>query len=160
MTPITTPTTNSGPVVIGEAELRAMVAAIRAEISGAEVRLFGWRSRIDSCCWGACGAAWPTTASLLICSCTPAVRWKNAAVGATMGSQEPVGRDGCSMSNPEAVGMLRIARRDLKAARMLQVASISIPSRWGSIAPIGCVAPSSWSTMWQRSSAPRSDGGA
>jgi predicted nucleotidyltransferase len=31
--------------VIGEAELRAMAAAIRAEIPGAEVRLFGSRAR-------------------------------------------------------------------------------------------------------------------
>jgi HEPN domain-containing protein len=33
------------------------------------------------------------------------------------------------MSNPQALGMLRIARRDLKAARMLQVASIDEASR-------------------------------
>jgi predicted nucleotidyltransferase len=32
-------------VVIGEAQLRAMAAAIRAEIPGAEVRLFGSRAR-------------------------------------------------------------------------------------------------------------------
>jgi hypothetical protein len=33
------------------------------------------------------------------------------------------------MSNPQALGMLRIARRDLKAARMLPVASIDEASR-------------------------------
>jgi predicted nucleotidyltransferase len=45
MTPATTPTNDSAPAVIGEAELRAMAAAIRAEIPGAEVRLFGSRAR-------------------------------------------------------------------------------------------------------------------
>lgn len=45
MTPATTLTTERDPVVIGEAELRAMAAAIRAEIPGAEVRLFGSRAR-------------------------------------------------------------------------------------------------------------------
>jgi predicted nucleotidyltransferase len=45
MTPATTPVTERDPVVIGEAELRAMAAAIRAEIPGAEVRLFGSRAR-------------------------------------------------------------------------------------------------------------------
>jgi len=48
MTPATTATTDGAPAVIGEAELREMVAAIRAEIPGAEVRLFGSRARGDA----------------------------------------------------------------------------------------------------------------
>jgi predicted nucleotidyltransferase len=48
MTPATTATTGSAPAVIGEAELRAMAAAIRAEIPDAEVRLFGSRARGDA----------------------------------------------------------------------------------------------------------------
>ena len=36
---------DGSPVVIGEEQLRAMAAAIRAEIPGAEVRLFGSRAR-------------------------------------------------------------------------------------------------------------------
>ncbi len=50
MTRVTTSTTDSGPIAsgpaaIGEDQLRAMAAAIRAEIPGAEVRLFGSRAR-------------------------------------------------------------------------------------------------------------------
>ena len=48
VTPATTATTGSAPAVIGEAELRAMAAAIRAEIPDAEVRLFGSRARGDA----------------------------------------------------------------------------------------------------------------
>ena len=44
-TPAITPTIASASAVIGEAELGAMAAAIRAEIPGAEVRLFGSRAR-------------------------------------------------------------------------------------------------------------------
>ena len=46
--PAATPTTDGAPAVIGEPELRAMAAAIRAEIPGAEVRLFGSRARGDA----------------------------------------------------------------------------------------------------------------
>ena len=46
-TPATTATTDGAPAVIGEAELRAMASAIRAEIPDAEVRLFGSRARGD-----------------------------------------------------------------------------------------------------------------
>lgn len=45
MTPATTPETASDAAAIGEAQLRAMVAVIRAEIPEAEVRLFGSRAR-------------------------------------------------------------------------------------------------------------------
>lgn len=45
MTPATTPKAASDATAIGEAQLRAMVAAIRAEIPEAEVRLFGSRAR-------------------------------------------------------------------------------------------------------------------
>lgn len=48
VTPATTATTDGAPAVIGEAELLAMVAAIRAEIPDAEVRLFGSRARGDA----------------------------------------------------------------------------------------------------------------
>lgn len=45
MTPAITPKTASDPVAIGEEQLLAMAAAIRAEIPDAEVRLFGSRAR-------------------------------------------------------------------------------------------------------------------
>jgi predicted nucleotidyltransferase len=45
MTPATTPKAASDAAAIGEAELRAMAAVIRAEIPEAEVRLFGSRAR-------------------------------------------------------------------------------------------------------------------
>ncbi|MEB3333120.1 MAG: nucleotidyltransferase domain-containing protein [Synechococcaceae cyanobacterium] len=45
MTPATPSKTASDPAAIGEDQLRAMAAAIRAEIPGAEVRLFGSRAR-------------------------------------------------------------------------------------------------------------------
>jgi len=44
MTPAT-PTSHSASVALSEGELREMAAAIRAEIPGAEVRLFGSRAR-------------------------------------------------------------------------------------------------------------------
>jgi predicted nucleotidyltransferase len=46
--PFATPTTDGALAVIGESELRAMAAAIRAKIPGAEVRLFGSRARGDA----------------------------------------------------------------------------------------------------------------
>jgi hypothetical protein len=49
--PATIPTIASAAAVIGEAELGAMAAAIRAEIPGAEVRLFGWRARAEAIYW-------------------------------------------------------------------------------------------------------------
>lgn len=45
MTPAITPKTAGDPVAIGEEQLLAMAAAIRAEIPDAEVRLFGSRAR-------------------------------------------------------------------------------------------------------------------
>ena len=45
MTPATTATTAGDPAAIGEEQLRDMAAEIRAEIPGAEVRLFGSRAR-------------------------------------------------------------------------------------------------------------------
>lgn len=45
MTPATTPEAAGDPAAIGEEQLRAMAAAIRAEIPDAEVRLFGSRAR-------------------------------------------------------------------------------------------------------------------
>lgn len=48
MTPASTSTTGSGAAAIEEAQLRAMAAAIRAEIPAAEVRLFGSRARGDA----------------------------------------------------------------------------------------------------------------
>ena len=47
MTPATSAAI-SGPVVIGEVELRTMAALICGEIPGAEVRLFGSRARGDA----------------------------------------------------------------------------------------------------------------
>ena len=44
MSPAPTPTTASGPATIGGVQLCAMADAIRAEIPGAEVRLFGSRA--------------------------------------------------------------------------------------------------------------------
>ena len=44
-TPATTPKAAGDPPAIGEEQLRAMAAAIRAEIPEAEVRLFGSRAR-------------------------------------------------------------------------------------------------------------------
>ena len=48
MTPATTPATANASVALGEEQLRAMAAAIRAEIPEAEVRLFGSRARGDA----------------------------------------------------------------------------------------------------------------
>lgn len=48
MTPATTPNTTSQAAAFGEEQLRAMAAAIRAEIPDAEVRLFGSRARGDA----------------------------------------------------------------------------------------------------------------
>ena len=45
MTPATTSDSALDPAAIGEEQLRAMAAAIRAEIPDAEVRLFGSRAR-------------------------------------------------------------------------------------------------------------------
>ena len=45
MAPATPPASANGPFAIGDEQLRAMAAAIRAEIPGAEVRLFGSRAR-------------------------------------------------------------------------------------------------------------------
>jgi predicted nucleotidyltransferase len=45
MTPATTSEASSDAVALGEEQLRAMAAAIRAEIPEAEVRLFGSRAR-------------------------------------------------------------------------------------------------------------------
>jgi uncharacterized protein len=45
MTPAITPAIANGSVAIGEEQLCAMAAAIRAEIPEAEVRLFGSRAR-------------------------------------------------------------------------------------------------------------------
>ena len=45
MTPASHPATANGSIAIGDEQLRAMAAAIRAEIPDAEVRLFGSRAR-------------------------------------------------------------------------------------------------------------------
>ena len=87
MTPASHPATANGSVAIGDEQLRAMAAAIRAEIPDAEVRLFGSRARgegrsdSDVDLLITAGASWLTTAFRWICSCIPAVRWRSAAVG-------------------------------------------------------------------------------